>query len=59
MGPAVWPSDTTCPGDSDASVGVVIDVLPPEKGARIMGQTIDGEAIQVTFPSLLEAGPGD
>lgn len=46
-------------GDADASVGVVIDVLPPEHEASVMGQTMDGEAIQVTFPATLDEGPGD
>ena len=46
-------------GEDDPSVGVVIDVLPPEHEANIMGQTMEGEAIQVTFPSRLDAGPGD
>lgn len=46
-------------GDDDPSVGVVVDVLPPEHEASVMGQTMDGEAIQVTFPSMLDEGPGD
>ena len=46
-------------GEEDSSVGVVIDVLPPEHEADIMGQTMEGEAVQVTFPSCLDAGPGD
>jgi hypothetical protein len=60
------PSSPFVPGDrvikeaeDDPSVGVVIDVLPPEHEANVMGQTMEGEAIQVTFPSRLDAGPGD
>jgi hypothetical protein len=60
------PSSPFVPGDrvvktadEDPSVGVVIDVLPPEHEASIMGQTMEGEAIQVTFPSILDEGPGD
>jgi hypothetical protein len=60
------PSSPFTPGDrvikkadDDPSVGVVIDVLPPEHEANIMGQTMEGEAIQVTFPSILNEGPGD
>jgi hypothetical protein len=60
------PSSPFVPGDrvvkkadDEPSVGVVIDVLPPEHEASIMGQTMEGEAIQVTFPSILDEGPGD
>jgi hypothetical protein len=60
------PSSPFIPGDrvvktgkEDPSVGVVIDVLPPEHEADIMGQTMEGEAIQVTFPSILDEGAGD
>jgi hypothetical protein len=60
------PSSPFIPGDrvvktedADPSVGVVIDVLPPEHEANVMGNTMDGEAIQVTFPSILDSGPGD
>ncbi|MFC6733914.1 hypothetical protein [Haladaptatus sp. DYSN1] len=60
------PSSPFVPGDrvvkvadTNPTVGVVIDVLPPEHEAKIMGQTMDGEAIQVTFPALLDEGPGD
>jgi hypothetical protein len=60
------PSSPFVPGDrvikkadEDPSVGVVIDVLPPEHEASIMGQTMEGEAVQVTFPSILDEGPGD
>lgn len=45
--------------DPDASVAVVIEVLPPEKDVGIYGQTMDGEAVNVTFPNLLDEGPGD
>jgi hypothetical protein len=45
--------------DDDGSPGVVIDVLPPEKEASIYGQSMDGEAVKVTFPSYLDEGPGE
>ncbi|WP_323674689.1 hypothetical protein [Halorubellus sp. PRR65] len=44
--------------DDDPSVGVVIEVLPPEMEAGIYGQTFQGEAVKVAFPSALDAGPG-
>lgn len=60
------PSSPFVPGDrvvkrddADGSAGIVIDVLPPEKEANIMGQTMEGEAIHVTFPSLFDDGPGN
>jgi len=46
-------------GDDDASVAVVIEVLPPEQNANLYGQEIDGEAVSVAFPSSLDEGPGD
>lgn len=45
--------------DSDASVAVVVDALPPEKNTGAYGIQIDGEAVKVAFPSSLDAGPGD
>jgi len=45
--------------DSDASVAVVVDALPPEKNTGAYGTEIDGEAVKVAFPSSLDAGPGD
>lgn len=44
---------------ADASVGVVIEVLPPETQVELYGQELDGEAVRVAFPSALDAGPGD
>ncbi|WP_350355492.1 hypothetical protein [Halorarius litoreus] len=46
-------------GDDDASVAVVVDLLPPEKNVGVYGQQMDGEAVRVAFPSSLDAGPGD
>lgn len=45
-------------GNEDASVAVVIDVLPPEKEAGVYGQNFDGEAVRVAFPDGLSSGPG-
>ena len=45
--------------DPDASVAVVVEVLPPEKDVGVYGQTMDGEAVSVAFPSSLDQGPGD
>ncbi|ACV12010.1 hypothetical protein Huta_1840 [Halorhabdus utahensis DSM 12940] len=45
--------------DSDASVAVVVEVLPPETEVGIYGQSMDGEAVRVAFPSTLDEGPGD
>jgi hypothetical protein len=45
--------------DSDPSVAVVIEVLPPEKDVGVYGQTMDGEAVRVAFPSTLDRGPAD
>ncbi|WP_256295969.1 hypothetical protein [Haloarchaeobius salinus] len=46
-------------GDDDASVAVVVEVLPPEKNTTAFGQTMDGEAVNVAFPEMLDDGPGD
>jgi hypothetical protein len=46
-------------GDEDASVAVVVEVLPPEKDVGVYGQSMDGEAVCVAFPSSLDDGPGD
>jgi hypothetical protein len=46
-------------GDDDASVGVVVEVLPPETQVELYGQELDGEAVRVAFPSSLDEGPGD
>jgi len=45
--------------DADASVGVVIEVLPPETQVELYGQELDGEAVRVAFPDSLDEGPGD
>ena len=45
--------------DEDSSVGVVVEVLPPEENATLYGQEVEGEAVRVAFPSTLDEGPGD
>lgn len=45
--------------DGDASVAVVVEVLPPEKEIDIYGQSLGGEAVNVAFPSTLDGGAGD
>lgn len=45
--------------DDEPSVGVVVEVLPPEKNTGAFGQAIDGEVVEVAFPSSLDEGPGD
>lgn len=45
--------------DVDASVGVVVEVLPPETEVEVYGQELDGEVVRVAFPDSLDAGPGD
>jgi DNA-binding Lrp family transcriptional regulator len=45
--------------DDDPDVAVVVEVLPPEKDENIYGQTMEGEAVRVAFPSALDRGPGD
>jgi hypothetical protein len=47
------------PDDEDASTAVVVEVLPPEKEVGIYGQSMDGEAVRVAFPSTLDYGPSD
>jgi hypothetical protein len=46
-------------GDEEASTAVVVEVLPPETEVSLYGQTVDGEAVRVAFPEMLDAGPGD
>ena len=46
-------------GDADASIAVVVEVLPPEKNATLYGQEMEGEAVSVAFPTMLDAGPGN
>ncbi|SDF96762.1 hypothetical protein [Halorientalis regularis] len=45
--------------DNDASVGVVVEVLPPETQVELYGQELNGEAVRVAFPSSMDEGPGD
>jgi hypothetical protein len=45
--------------DPNASIAVVVEVLPPKKEGSVYGQTIDGEAVSVAFPSSLDEGPSD
>jgi len=45
--------------EADASVGVVVEVLPPETQIELFGQELDGEAVRVAFPDSLDEGPGD
>jgi hypothetical protein len=45
--------------DDDASLGVVVEVLPPETQIEVYGQQLDGEAVRVAFPTALDEGPGD
>ena len=46
-------------GDDDASVAVVVEVLPPEQNVELYGQEIDGEAVSVASPSSLDNEPSD
>jgi len=46
-------------GEKDPSVGVVVEVLPPETQIELYGQELDGEGVRVAFPSSLDEGPGD
>lgn len=45
--------------DDDASVAVVVEVLPPETQIEFYGQTFEGEGVRVAFPSSLDEGPDD
>ncbi|MXR19231.1 hypothetical protein [Halobacterium bonnevillei] len=45
--------------DEDASVAVVVEILPPEKNATLYGQELEVETVSVAFPSALDDGPGD
>ncbi|WP_440764551.1 hypothetical protein [Natronorubrum sp. DTA7] len=54
------PGDRVVKGeDADPSVGVVVEVMPPEKNTGAFGQEMDGEAVRVAFPSSLDKGPAD
>lgn len=44
--------------DSEPSVGIVVEVLPPEQNTGAFGHEMDGEAVRVAFPSSLDEGPG-
>lgn len=33
--------------------------VPPEKDVSLYGQTMDGEAVSVAFPNMLDDGPGN
>ena len=46
-------------GDEDSSVGVVVEVLPPEENATLFGQEVEGEVVRVAFPGTLDEGPSD
>ncbi|WP_459193646.1 hypothetical protein [Halosimplex sp. J119] len=46
-------------GKDDPSVGVVVEVLPPETQIELYGQELDGEGVRVAFPSSIDEGPGD
>lgn len=46
-------------GADDHAVAVVVEVLPPEKNTTAYGQQMDGEAVNVTFPSQLHDGAGN
>lgn len=45
--------------DEDASVAVVVEVLPPESQVELYGKELDGEGVRVAFPSSLDEGPGE
>ncbi|MBX0296799.1 hypothetical protein [Haloarcula nitratireducens] len=53
------PGDRVEKRENDASVGVVVEVLPPETKVELYGQELDGEGVRVAFPSSLDEGPGD
>lgn len=54
------PGDRVVKADDDeASVGVVVEVLPPEKDVALYGQTLEAEVVKVAFPDTLDNGPGD
>jgi hypothetical protein len=54
------PGDRVLKAENDeSSVGVVVAVMPPEKNIGAYGQSIDGEAVKVAFPSALDQGPAE
>lgn len=57
------PDNPFNPGDrvvtgGDGSLGIVVEVLPPETQVELYGQEIDGEVVHVAFPDSLDEGPG-
>jgi hypothetical protein len=46
-------------GEEDASVAVVVELPPPEQEVGVYGQSFEGEAVHVAFPSTLDTGAGD
>ena len=52
------PGDRVKKKDGD-NVGVVTEVVPPDEDVNLYGKTMTGEAVNVTFPNLLDDGPGD
>jgi hypothetical protein len=46
-------------GETDPSVGLVVEVLPPETQVELYGQELEGEGVRVAFPSSLDDGPAD
>ena len=44
--------------DAEPSVGIVVEVLPPEQNTGAFRHEMDGEAVRVAFPSSLDEGPG-
>jgi len=53
------PGDRVEKQDDEGSIGVVVEVLPPETQVELYGQELDGEGVRVAFPSSLNEGPGD
>lgn len=51
------PGDRVVKGDN--SVGVVTEIVPPDKDVSVYGTEVNGEVVNVTFPSKLDDGPGD
>lgn len=60
------PENPFSPGDrvrkadeADGDLGVVVAVLPPEKGVELYGSAVEGEVVEVAYPSSLAQGAGD
>lgn len=45
--------------DIDPAVAVVVEAFPPEAEVKVYGSTIDGETVEVAYPSALDGGPSD